>query len=294
MSLDALRSYGLNVGPVAASLSGLDDLRQMPSRLKALEDAGITMTWYGETFGHEAFTFGQRLLYASERIVVGTGIARALEREPKNAASAQWTITEEFPNRYVMGLGASAATKERGKGTVQFLRDYLVEVDANTERLTGKPGRYPRVLGAYSVGTISLSRDMCDGLTTFLTTADHTKWAREVIGPDRFLTVNLSVIPGEAHRAREIMRERLVYYLKLPHQINKFRNMGFKEEDFAPPGSDALIDGLIPHGPMDVIIERLREHLRNGADQVNIHVLGTDPNKEIDYVAEINQELTKA
>jgi probable F420-dependent oxidoreductase len=294
MPIDALRQQGLEIGRLAAGSKYLTELppAEAMNHLRSLEKAGVSMIWYGETFGHEAFTFAQRLLYNSDRLVIGTGIARALERPPKNAASAQFTIMEQFAGRYLAGFGASGDTRQRGQGTVEFLREYLTELDSHTFRLTGGSTRYPRVLGAYSTGTTKVARDLCDGLLTFLVTPEHTGWARGVVGADLFLSVGQWVAVGhDVDETRTIARERLAYYLKLPHQINKFRNLGFTDDDFAPPGSDHLIDRLIPNGTIDVVAERLREHFANGADQVNVSMLGATPAQEIEYFAELKRLL---
>ena len=294
MALDALRKYGLNVGRLATSGRYLMELPPAEARahLRAIEDAGITNVWYGETWGAEAFTFAQRLLYATERIVIGSGVIRALERGAKNAASAQWTILQEFPDRYILGLGASGDTRKQGKSPVQFLRDYLTELDENTFRLTGSDVRYPRILGAYSTGTTTIGRDMCDGITTFLITTEHTKWARDLLGPEPFLTAGITVgIGNDIEKYRAYGRKMLEYYLPLPHQINKYKNLGFSEQDYAPPGSDHLVDSLMAIGPIDVVAERLRQHLANGADQVNVAFLGASPAEEIEHLGELNRLL---
>ena len=293
MSLEVLRNQGLNVGRLSASGRYLLDLpvAEAKAHLRDIEAAGVTNLWVGETFGQEAFTFAQQLLYGSEKIVIGSGVVRALERGAKNAASAQWTILREFPDRYILGLGASGDTRKQGKSPVQFLREYLTELDENTKRLTGSDTRYPRILGAYSTGTTTIGRDMCDGIQTFLVTTGHTKWARELLGPEPFLSVGVTVGVGDIEKNRAHARTMLEYYLPLPHQINKYKNLGFTEEDYAPPGSNNLIDSLMAIGPIDVVAERLREHFANGADQVSLAFLGASPAEEIEYLGELNRLL---
>ncbi len=294
MSLESLRKYGLNVGRLSASGRYLLELpiAEAKAHLRAIEDTGVSSIWYGETWGPEAFTFAMRLLYSSERIIIGSGVIRALERGPKNAASAQWTILQEFPDRYILGLGASGDTRKQGKSPVQFLRDYLTELDENTRRLTGGDGRLPRVLGAYSTGTTTIGRDMCDGITTALITAEHTTWARNLLGPDPFLTAGITVGVGDdVEKYRAHARKMLEYYLPLPHQINKYKNLGFSEADYEPPGSDHLVDSLIPIGPIDVVAERLRQHLDNGADQVNVTFLGASPAETVEHLGALSELL---
>jgi len=238
--------------------------------LRAVEGAGVEMVWYGEVLGREAFTVGLASLAATSRLVVGTGVARALERGPKSAAAASSFLWEAFPGRYVLGLGVSGASRERGLGPMPFMRGYLDELDQNLER-TGVRERPPRILGAYSEGLTKLARDRTDGLMTFMVTPSHTTWARSVLGADPFLGVGCRVIfdedPGSA---RALAREKVAYYLGLPHQQNKLLKLGFTDEDFSYGGSDRLIDAMFAWGSPEQVAHRLGEHLAAGADQVTV------------------------
>ena len=63
-------------------------------------------------------------------------------------------------------------------------------------------------------------------------------------------------------------------YLNLTNYVNNFKRLGFTDADLTPPGSDKFIDALVAYGTPDDIANRLREHLRAGADHVVIQVLG--------------------
>ena len=56
--------------------------------------------------------------------------------------------------------------------------------------------------------------------------------------------------------------------------MNNFKRLGFTDADLTPPGSDKFIDALVAYGTPDDIANRLREHLRAGANHVVIQVLG--------------------
>ena len=57
--------------------------------------------------------------------------------------------------------------------------------------------------------------------------------------------------------------------------MSNLRRFGYGTEDTDGPGSERLIDALIPHGP-SVIAERTRQHLQAGADHVLLQPLGAD------------------
>lgn len=259
----------------AVTTNDLDLLpfNQVQAYVRAVEQAGFGMLWLAEVMGREAFTTAQLALSATDRMMVGNGVARALERAPKNAAAAQAGLSESYPGRYVLGLGVSGAVRERGTGPVPFMDDYLTQIEQTLARLR-HGGPTWRVLGAYSAGLTQLAARRTDGLLTYLVTPEHTAWARGVLGPDSFLAVaQWVVLDTDREAARRSARSRFEYYLTLPHQLNKLRRLGFTDDDLTPPGSDRLVDALTIYGPPDDVARSLRAHLDAGADQVAISLL---------------------
>ncbi|AQA09690.1 LLM class flavin-dependent oxidoreductase [Streptomyces samsunensis] len=269
----------------ALSIAELDDLDHEGAVrfLRALEEGGHRMVWIPEVAGREAFTTAALALGSTHRMIVGNGVARALERVPKSAASAARDLAAGYPGRYVLGLGVSGAVRERGVGPLPFLRDYLDEVDATIARRGGSRAAVPRVLGAYSAGITRLAAERADGLITFLVTPEHTRWARETIGDDLFLSVvQWAVVGRDRAAARDVARERLAYYLTLPHQIAKLTRLGFTEADLAPPGSDRLVDALVACGTPDQVRQAVRRQYDAGATQVAISLVGRLDDAKLD------------
>lgn len=262
----------------ALSLAELDGLDHdgVVRLVRALEAYGHRMVWIPEVAGREAFSTAALVLASTERLVVGNGVARALERVPKSAASAAFDLAAGYPGRYVLGLGVSGAVREeRGIGPLPFLRGYLDEVDATLARRGGDRASVPRVLGAYSRGITRLAAERADGLITFLVTPEHTRWARDIVGPAFPLSVVQWAVAGRSRAAaREVARERLAYYLTLPHQIAKLTRLGFTEADLAPPGSDRLVDALVACGTPEQIRDQVRQQYEAGATQVAISLVG--------------------
>lgn len=262
----------------ALSVAELDDLDHdgVVRFVRALEDFGHRMVWIPEVNGREAFTTAALVLASTEKLVVGNGVARALERVPKSAGSAARDLAAGYPRRYVLGLGVSGAVRERGIGPLPFLREYLDGVDKVA-------GRVPRVLGAYSAGITRLAAGRADGLITFLVTPEHTRWARETIGPEPFLSVvQWAVVGRDRASAREIARKRLAYYLTLPHQIAKLKRLGFTEAGLTPPGSDRLLDALVAYGTPSQVREAVRAQYDAGAGQVALTLVGPLDDAKLD------------
>ena len=269
----------------ALSIGELDQLDHEGVRrfVRAREEFGHPMVWVPEVLGREAFTTAALVLGATERLIVGNGVARALERVPKSAASAAQDLAAGYPGRYVLGLGVSGAVRERGIGPLPFLRDYLDGVDETIARRGGARADVPRVLGAYSAGITRLAAQRADGLITFLVTPEHTEWARDTVGPDLFLSVVQWAVVGRSRSdAREIARRRLAYYLTLPHQLAKLTRLGFTDADLAPPGSDRLVDALVACGTPDQVRESVRQQYDAGATQVAISLVGPLDDAKLD------------
>ncbi|MEU0790515.1 LLM class flavin-dependent oxidoreductase [Amycolatopsis sp. NPDC005961] len=267
----------LSLPRTALSIAELDDLDHdgVVRFVRALEEYGHRMVWIPEVNGREAFTTASLVLASTSRLIVGNGVARALERVPKSAGSAARDLAAGYPGRYVLGLGVSGAVRERGVGPLPFLREYLDGVDKVAHGV-------PKVLGAYSAGITRLAAERADGLITFLVTPEHTRWARETIG-DLFLSVVQWAVVGRSRAAaREVARDRLAYYLTLPHQIAKLKRLGFTDEDLAPPGSDRLLDALVAYGTPDQVRETVRAQYEAGATQVALSLVGPLDDAKLD------------
>lgn len=275
----------LSLPRTALSVAELDHLDHdgVVRFVRTLEEYGHRMVWIPEVTGREAFTTAALVLASTDRLVVGNGVARALERVPKSAGSAARDLAAGYPGRYVLGLGVSGAVRERGIGPLPFLREYLDGVDKIA------PG-VPRVLGAYSAGITRLAAERADGLITFLVTPEHTRWARETVG-DLFLSVVQWAVVGRSRAAaREVARERLAYYLTLPHQIAKLTRLGFTEADLAPPGSDRLVDALVACGTPGQVRDAVRAQYDAGATQVALTLVGPLDDAKLDAYRALAEE----
>jgi len=293
MSVAELRARGLDIPAAAVSVWPFErwGYRGGSEYLRRLEDDGVRMLWLGEVPGREAFVGAFASLAATRTLIVGTGVARALERTARVAATSAEFLWDAFPHRYLSGLGVSGASRDRGVGPGEFLRDYLDEVDHTHE---GRGLRVPRVIGAYSPMLTALARDRADGLLTFMVTPEHTAWARSTLGPEPFLSVSCRVLLDcGAPDVYDVARQRLLYYLKLPHQRNKLLRWGFEAADFEDGGSERLIDAMFAWGSPDEIVEKLRRHYVAGADQV-VLALDRGPDAELTGRAAQTVELLDA
>lgn len=153
--------------------------------------------------------------------------------------------------------------------------EYLDVLDA-----AGVPaGR--RVLAALGPKVLELSAARAAGAHPYLTTPQHTREARELLGPEPVIAPEQKVVlDTDPERARPVGRAAVENpYLHLRNYVNNLKRLGYTDEQIANGGSDELIDALAAHGDAPYIAGRLREHLDAGADHVAIQVLpaGDDP-----------------
>ena len=264
-------------------------LDQMPSAQSAevaaeVEEMGYGAIWIPEMLGREAFVSSTLLLSGTERIVVATGIASIWARDALNANSALHTITEAFPERFLMGLGVSHQVMVEGLRGHDYTRPYsqmtayLDAMDAGM--FTASPPTTPthRVLAALGPRMLRLAAERTDGAHPYFIPVEHTAFAREQMGPDAKLYPEQAVVlETDPTRARELARGHMEMYLTLPNYTNNLKRFGFTDDDLADGGSDRLVDAIVAWGDEAAIAERVAAHHAAGADHVCIQVLPPEP-----------------
>jgi probable F420-dependent oxidoreductase len=253
-----------------------------------LEELGYGAIWSGSSEAN--LSRQERMLAATSRIVAATGIVNIWLNPAAELAASYRRISAEHPGRLLIGLGSSHAPQVEAEGLkyekpLTRLRSYLDELDAMAD---GIP-RDGRVLAALGPKALSLAAERSLGAHPYLVTPAHTHEARERIGPDAWLAPEQKVLlETDASKAREIAREALPIYLRLPNYTNSLKRQGFTDEDFRDGGSDRLVDALVAWGDVDAVLDRVSEHREAGASHVSLQVLGPEglPRKEWRAIAE--------
>lgn len=248
-----------------------------------LEALGYGSLWFSEAYGREAFTTAGLLLAATERLVIGTGIANVYGRDAVTGNAAGRTLHAAYPGRLVVGWGIShGPIVERMRGhtygkPVSTMRKYLEAVDAAPFLAAGPESAPPRVLAALRPKMLELSGTLADGAHTYLVTPEHTRRARKILGDGPVLCVEQAVVLSEdPEQFRDRAHWHLEIYTGLPNYRGSWKTQGFGEEDFVRGGSTRLKEAMVAWGDADAIAARVREHVDAGADHVVIQALGAN------------------
>jgi probable F420-dependent oxidoreductase len=248
-----------------------------------LEELGWGSLWFWEVFGREALTNAGLLLAATRRMVIGTGIANVWARDPAAMAAAQRTLTEAYPDRFVLGIGVShgplvGTRGHRYQRPLATMRDYLDAMDAAPFQGPPLAEEPPRVLAALGPRMLALAAERAAGALTYNATPEATAWARSVLGPEPLLAVEQAVVlESDPAGARRIARGLLDFYMSLPNYVRAWDRLGFGPEERAGGGSDRMVDAVVAWGGPEAIADRVGAHLEAGADYVCLQVLGPDP-----------------
>lgn len=246
------------------------DLTEEQARVA--ENLGFGAIWVGGSPPGD-LTAIERLIAATKRIPVVTGIVNMWRAEPAEVAGSYHRIEAAHPGRFVLGLGIGHPEAiEAYAKPYDMMVSYLDEIDR---------ADVPRdrvVLAALGPRVLRLSAERSAGAHPYLTTPRHTRLAREVMGEGPLLAPEQKVILGvDANRGRVIARANMVRYLRLVNYRNSLLREGWTEDDLSGDGSNRLVDELVLHGELDHLVAGLRAHIEAGADHVGIQVLGDDP-----------------
>jgi len=265
-----------------------------------VEKQGFGSLWIGGShLAPDAFTQLVGLLDGSTRLIIGTGIASIWGREPSDMRQGANTLAEGFPGRFILGLGVSHAPAVEKLGQsyerpYSAMAHYLAEMDHPAGHSAEPPAgdRAPRILAALGPRMLELSRDEADGAHPYFVPVEHTSFARQVLGPAPLLIPEMAVVLNEDRsEALAAARAYAARYLQLPNYVQNLRRFGFGTQDTDGPGSERLIDALIPHGPSN-IAERTRQHLQAGADHVLLQPLDADGGFAFSDLAALAEAVT--
>ena len=245
-----------------------------------LESLGYPSIWLPEAVGREALVNSALLLSATDQMVVATGVASIWGHDAMTMAAGQLTLSEAFPDRFLLGLGVSHQPMVdfvRGQHydkPLSKMREYLDAMD-KAIYLSPRPESEPRrMLAALGPKMLRLAADRALGAHSYFVPVEHTAAAREILGDEPMLCPEQAVVLStDPEVARAAARLHMATYLTLPNYTNNLRRLGWGDDDLADGGSDRLVDAIVAWGDETAIVDRVRAHLEAGADHVCVQVL---------------------
>lgn len=243
-----------------------------------LDELGFTALWIPDV-GGPVFDAVGRLLAATARTVIATGILNLWMHAAGDVAESYAALTAEHGDRFLLGIGVSHAPLIDA-GQPGRYRKPLAATASFLDGLDAAPLPVPaeaRVLAALGPKMLELSATRARGAHPYLVTPEHTASARSTLGEGPLLLPEQTVILCDsADEARRIGTDWLRAYLALPNYANNLLRSGFSEDDLAQV-SDRLLNAIIAWGDEAAIMRRVAEHQAAGADHVCVQVLTADP-----------------
>ena len=232
---------------------------------REIEALGYDTLWYSEGLGtRESFTNAAVLLAATDRLQVASGIANIWARDAVSAANAARVLSDAFDDRYLLGLGVSHPRQVDPRGhtyrrPVATMRAFLDAMDDDPFVSPDGPGAtrppVPRVLAALRPPMLRLAAEKARGAHTFLVPVEHTRRAREILGPDALLVVEQKVVLGDepagGAQASAWCARLVPRHAELPRQPAVARLRGRTTSETV--AQDALVDALVAAGDVDAI-----------------------------------------
>lgn len=248
--------------------------KELAETVARVERLGFESVWLLDSFSRDPFVTASFILSNSTRLKVGTGIATVYSRDPMAATQAREALSEYYPGRFLMGLGASNETIVTMRGgtwvpPLTKMKTYL-EAMSTTQLAHPKPAELaPLHLAAHAPGLQNLAMKYASGIITWILPVECIRTARAHVGEGLEVTANFPcVLNDDPVVARKIGRDFMSFYIGLDYYQRAYSAVGFDASDFENGGSDRLIDAIVAWGSPEKIKERVDAYAQAGASRV--------------------------
>lgn len=240
-----------------------------PAVATRVEQLGYGAIWLGRSPSVED---ARKFLEATQRIPVATGIVNVWQHEADAVALAHARLVADHPGRFLLGIGIGhPESTSDWAHPVEAMRAFLDGLDAAE---TPVP-REQRALAALRPRMLDLSAERSAGAHPYFVPSEHTAFARERLGPGPLLAPEVSIaIDDDVDAARARASEFASRYFQLSNYTKNLRAFGFDDRDFEDGESDAVLDAVVPHGPVARVAAGVQAHLDAGADHVCVQPVG--------------------
>lgn len=252
---------------------------QIPAFVGLVEGLGYDTLWYPESRGFESLSIAGYMLGHTKRLKLGSSIASIYARDAFTARRGMLTLRDLYNDRFILGLGVSHVPMVEGIRGHQYekpipaMRAYLDGIakgEAGSEE-------WPVAVAALGPKMLALSAERSRGALPYNVTPEHTKQAKAILGPSKWLAVEQKVcLETDPAKARALGRKELSRYMGLPNYRNNWLRIGFSEAELADGGNDRFIDAMVAWGDAATIKGKLRAHFDAGATHVCLQPVHAD------------------
>ncbi|TVT44556.1 TIGR03620 family F420-dependent LLM class oxidoreductase [Amycolatopsis rhizosphaerae] len=269
----------IELGPLGAYLTAAD---ATAADAVALEDTGYSAIWLAASPAADLLA-AERLLDATDRIVVGTSVLNVWQENAEEVADSYHRIEAKYTGRLLIGIGAGHREINAGYTSpvakVASYLDVLAAAGVPADRV---------LLAALGPKMLRLAAERAAGTLTLQVTPEHTRRARKALGPDKLVVPGHGVVlDTDVERAREAARAGVRPILGIANYATNLRRIGYTDQDLTEPFSDRLIDELVLHGDEAAVAAGVHAELTAGADHVGLHAMGEDPIGALRAVAHV-------
>ena len=175
--------------------------------LEEIEALGYGTFWIGSS---PSLADARPFLERTSRMAIATGILNIWRHEPADVAADHAELRRAFPGRFLLGIGVGhpEATSDYRR-PLTAMRAFFDGLDAAPEPVP----REERVAAALGPKMLQLAAERSLGAHPYFVPVEHTRRARETIGPDALLAPEVAVVrrarPRDGAAARARLRGRL-------------------------------------------------------------------------------------
>ncbi|MBU6266254.1 MAG: TIGR03620 family F420-dependent LLM class oxidoreductase [Sphingomonadales bacterium] len=242
-----------------------------------LEELGFGALWVPGGIGGDVTGDLDRLLNASSRMVIATGIINVWKHEPAEIADWFTALSPDRQARLMLGLGISHGPLigEAWQKPLAKMTEWIGQLVA-----AGVPAD-AQCVAALRPKMLELSGKLTAGAHPYLIDVEHSRRARAILGPGKLLAPEQGVIlETDRDTIRELAGIALTHYARLPNYCNSWLALGYTQDDIDTI-SDRFIDGIFATGTPEQVKARLDAHLEAGASHVCAQVI-TAPGTPLD------------
>lgn len=234
-----------------------------------LDELGFGAIWFPGGVGGDVTGDFSRLLNATKRATLATGIINVWKHEPAEIADWFNGLSDVHKARALLGIGISHGPLigEAWGKPIPVTRDWVQKLTA-----LGVPGDN-QCLAALGPKMVALSGELTAGAHPYLVTPEHSRIAREILGPGKLVAPEQGIVlEKDPTVARDLARAAVDHYRALPNYRTNWHRLGIDDADIEAM-SDKFIDALFAWGGVEQVAQRVKEHLDAGADHVCLQVV---------------------